>query len=253
MLLFKSLIFSAFSVFDFFEKSYNSYNMKDFFIQNNNLLGAIASLGAIITLFFVYLAALASRKQNVLTTIPLLTLEYKDENQQLYIRNLNDSFAYRFKSEPYIHINLDKSPLSLAKTGKTIYKLSLKDGNFIAPNDERKELKVLAGNEEVKMKLWHYLFSILLNNKSGINLFYRDSQNHRFITRVRSRHDDKTINNNVVFEIVSSPRYMPNYAIHLWIQYSARTVSAYAQSTDFWIRLRGKYIQLKQSLYSSID
>lgn len=223
--------------------------MKEFFIHNSIVLGAIASLSAIITLFFVYLAALASRKQNVLATVPLLTLEYEDE--QLYIRNLNNSFAYRFKSEPYIHINLDKSPLSLAKTGKTVYKLIFKEGNFIGPDENRKELKVIADDEELDNEIWHYLFSVLLNNNSGVTLFYRDSQNHRFITRVRSKHDDKTINNRVVFEIISSPKYMPNYAILLWLQYGIRTVFAYAQSADLWVILRSKYIQFRQSVFNA--
>lgn len=210
--------------------------MREFLLHNRDLFDALASLAALITLFFVSLAALASRKQNILKTVPLLTLEYKDE--KIYIRNVNRSFAYSLRSEPYIHVNADTNPFALMPVGKTVYKLSSSGANYIYSYQTLKPIQILANGEPVNSELRHYLFARLLDNKNGITLFYKDSQNHLFSTRVRSTHDSSTINNIVVFDIVSAPKYMPKYALHLWLKFGIRSLLTYINTSKSMIKVR---------------
>ncbi len=76
--------------------------MSEFLNRDKDLLASIASIAAIISFFYVFLAALASRKQNILKTAPLLSLRY--ENGELTLTNLNEQFAHKFESEPFIHL-----------------------------------------------------------------------------------------------------------------------------------------------------
>lgn len=202
--------------------------MDAFFTKYKDVIAGIASLSAILSLYFLLLASLASRKENILKTAPLLTLEMKDG--KLSVKNLNGKFAYRFKSENFYHINKESDIFGIFPVGMTVYRLEFSGTNYISSGQNNKTLKLISDNKSVTSELRHYLFARLLGSKRGLCLFYYDSQNHRFISRVNSDHDDSTINNNIILNVVSTPKYAPYYAIHIWIYFFFRSLHTYMKN-----------------------
>lgn len=197
------------------------YWNSDWLVQNKDILASVASIATIISLFFLLLASLASRKQNILKTAPLFALSYI--NREIVLINLNKTFAYKFTSEPFIHV-VNKATL-LLEPGKYIYKLRFSGPNYISPNEDRRSLTLLVNNKPTNEGIMHYMFSRLIDESSGgIYLFFRDAQNYRFIMKVKTIHDDTTINNGVIFEVVKSLTYLPWYRIDIWLKYLIRTV-----------------------------
>ena len=197
---------------------------------NEHTLSIGASIATIVSLYFVFLAAIASRKQNILSTVPILTimLTRHDDNEHLSVVNINHNYAYDFKSEPYFVFVDESDMLGLYRAGKTLHRLKFHGSNFIAPDDATKPLSLMVGGKEAEPGLRHYLFARFLKDEA-IYFFYKDSQNHRFIAGAKTEHDDSTINNQITFHVVSAPRYVPWYALHIWIWYAGRTCMTYVQ------------------------
>lgn len=201
--------------------------MKNFYINYRTLIPYVAYIASIISLFFVSLAALASRKQNILKTAPLFNLEINDD--RLKLLNLNSGFAYELCSEPFIHISRDTSLLSLYKPSRYVYTIKLCGKNYIETNEESRYMDVLINGKKVETNIGNYFFGSLLSKskKGEICLFFKDSQSKRFITRIRALHDDSTINNRIYFNFYKPATYLPWYRLDIWVWYLIRSIKTY--------------------------
>jgi hypothetical protein len=205
--------------------------MEEFLITNKELFISIASLTTVISLIIVLFALFASRKQNILKTAPLFSLMYKTSNNkpdEIILRNINNNFAYNLSSEPLLFRTKEEVP-NFFNIGKNSYRLKFKKPNYTTSNQLDKPLDLYLNDKLVNNDLHHYIYSRSISKK-GIYLFFHDAQNHRFVMKIKAIHNDDTINNLVLFDIIKPPMHLPIYKVGFWFYYFIRLSIQYIKT-----------------------
>lgn len=200
--------------------------MSNLLIRDKDLLTSIASIGALISLFCVYLAARENRKQNILRTAPVIAIGKK--NGKIGVFNLNNRFAYNLHSERfYWTIIPDESGFNWMTPGRYLVKIELVAKNYIEPREDFHPLRIYLNNEISKDDFMEHLYlNRLMAGKTGIVFFFKDAQNHRFITQMKSVEREGLHNRDKDIQVLLAPRYLPWYSI-FWIWFWARSAGTY--------------------------